>query len=265
MDYDIRSAKNAGDTLERMTGIPLVIWQEESLKASEEYSEDIIERVIREHSGKIPKYDDIDFIFSHITTSIDGCASIKKYGVVDLKSAYKNPDTELRRFLDSKGIEIIVDYYCLKYNNEYYSIEFDRYDCPPEWRKLEYLGWCVGRKFDLDPGVCGFLSMDTSGYLGMVHKRPEILFDIDNLLDTSLSDEWAESRLPYEVLIRKNSKYVEPDFEIDISDNEKVLHYLVMAYDILCGAHFEHTIQCLKNEGITPSDIIEIKPFTLWD
>ena len=63
-----------------------------------------VEDVIKTY-GQLPKnYLDFDFIYFHVTTSANNCASIKKYGILDLKQAYLCKESEIRIFLDQHGV-----------------------------------------------------------------------------------------------------------------------------------------------------------------
>ena len=62
------------------------------------YTDDLVEDVINTY-GQIPK-NYSDFVYFHVTTSANDCASIKKYGILDLKQAYLCKEAEIRIFLD---------------------------------------------------------------------------------------------------------------------------------------------------------------------
>lgn len=127
----------------------------------------------------LPKYADMKFIFFHITTSSNGCKTIRSNGLYNLQKTYKSLNSELRNFLDSVGVEIDLETATLRHKQKSYCIEFDN-------GRVDSAEWAVGRKFYYDFCVCGFLSISNNyEYGGYVHRRPEILFDIDNLLNTN--------------------------------------------------------------------------------
>lgn len=87
--------------------------------------------------------------------------------------------------MGQKGINILLDSNCLKYNGKYYSISFE--DCAWDHESEEYAAWSGGRRFFYDFNVFGFFSINTNRqYGGNVYRRPEILCDLDNLLKTRM-------------------------------------------------------------------------------
>ena len=138
-------------------------------------------------------------IYFHVTTSANECAALKKYGILDLKQAYLCPESEIRIFLDQHGIFLDLDNCFLTFNGRSYDIAFNSGKCPRTGTQ-DYLCWSIGRKFYYDYTTCGFLSIwERSPYGGRVHCRPEILWDIDNLLRLNLSEEWEQSHYPHEI------------------------------------------------------------------
>ena len=108
--YDIRTSENAMKTLVALTGVSPDVWKRYFSRESEyAYPEDLIEDVIQKH-GKFPvNYTDWTFIYFHVTTSADQCASFYKHGILDLVHSYQCTDSELRKFLDAHDIEIDID------------------------------------------------------------------------------------------------------------------------------------------------------------
>lgn len=264
-EYDIRTSENACRSLVRLSGVDISTWKKYVGHEREyRYTDNLVEDVIKTY-GRLPKsYIDFKFIYSHITTSANNCAAIKKYGILDLKRAYLCKDSELRIFLDQHGIVIDLNNSLLTFSERSYDITFNSGGCPRTGTQ-EYLCWSIGRKFHYDYTTCGFLSIwERSPYGGQVHCRPEILWDIDNLLRLDLSREWERSHFPYEITAQVKGSDIVFDGDENQSDNDKVLMYLTMAYDTAFGEPFEH-ILLMKNEvQIPPTDIIEIKPLSFW-
>ena len=152
----------------------------------------------------------------------------------------------------------------LTYNGKVFDISYNAGNCPRTGTQ-EYLCWSIGRKFYYDFTTCGFLSVwERSPYGGQVHCRPEILWDIDNLLRLNLSEEWEQSHFPYEIVAQVNGSDIVFDGDDDQSDKDKVLMYLTMAYDTAFGEPFEHILLMKNGIQISPDRIIEIKPLTCW-
>ena len=265
MDYDIRTAESATQTLADLTGIPNNIWIYESYLFIGNIDAEYLREVIEKYNGRLPAFEDIFLIISHITTSSNDCAEIAENGIGDLQSAYRNNNSELRQFLDSHGIEIHIDESRLVYNGISYSIEYDRFNCPHRDDSIEYKGWCIGRKFYFDNGLCGFFSIDSEQpYGGNVHERPEILNDIDNLLETNLSDEWKRSHSAYEVVLKIHSSDLEL-YEHNNDDNEtKVIGLLLDAFYEMCSGPSEVYAQLKPCIRVSADKIISIHPFEKW-
>ena len=114
-----------------------------------------------------------------------------------LKGSYIDMlETEAEKY---RGIEVDIDNCILKYKGKAFDISYS--PCPPSFDTKAKACWSIGRKFYYDFTTCGFLSVwDSSPYGGYVHCRPEILSDIDNLLNLTLSQEWHVTHDPYEVV-----------------------------------------------------------------
>ena len=180
--YDIRTTKTAINTLCNLTDIPFQVWKGYvGHERQYQYIENMVEHIVDTY-GKCPNdYKDFDFIYFHVTTSANECISFWKHGILDLQQSYNCYDSELRLFLEEHGIYINLDNRILTYRGCDFDISYGR--CPTRGNLKEYYCWLIGRKFYFDYTTCGFLSVyDGNPYGGQVHRRPEILFDIDNLL-----------------------------------------------------------------------------------
>ena len=266
MIYDIHTEQAAQATLCRMTGISMDLWESNIHREREYKLQDFfVEAMIQEYATQsLPlSYKDFDFVYFHITTSSDGCQSIQKNGILDLRESYKCRDSELRRFLDEHGVNINLDYAILSYCGHQYDITFR--GTPWDTHSEQYKRWSVGRKFYYDYATCGFLSVwQGNPYGGWVHKRPEILMDIDALLGTCLSEEWEQMHKPYAVLAKVSGKDICYFSDDDESEREKVMAYTVMAYNAALNAVHEEIILLKNGVQIPPENILEIKPFTIW-
>ena len=267
MIFDIRTEDKAQETLERLTGIPFNKWEEELPREREfEYTEDFVESMIQNYGTRqLPStYRELDYVFFHLTTSSDDCISIKRNGILDLKRAYECRDSELRNFLDIHKIRIDIQNRMLFYREREYDISYGQR--PRNSLSEEYKCWSIGRKFYYDYTICGFLSVwQRSPYAGLVHRRPEILMDIDDLLGTNLSDEWERRCRPFEIVAKVTGKNICFQGFDDMPESEKVMTYMTMAYDVAtCGC--SEKILLLRNGiQIPPERILEIKPFQIWN
>lgn len=266
MIYDIRNTQYARETLAKITSVDIETWKTHNLlyKGRYEYVEQLIEDVISRYGHMPTSLDNTTFVYSHITTSANECFSIKKHGLLNLCDAYMLPDSELNAFLSDHNIFINLDDQVLRYNNIRYNISFD--ERPNEDNVQKYRNWCVGRKFFYDYTTCGFLSVDISRqYGGLVHIRPEILFDIDCLLKTSLSKEWSETHSPFEVIAKVTGKNIVYDVDNPEDSKNVVMKYIYYAFSNSFDDSMNERVLLLNdNVSIPPTDIIEIKPLSFW-
>lgn len=267
MIFDIHTKQAAQQTLFRLTGISSEIWERDLHHECDfMLQDDFVEDMISKYGNRrLPSsYMDMTFVFFHVTTSADGCAAIIQNGLLDLNYAYKCKESELRRFLDSHDINIDLESAILYYQGHEYNIYYGM--CPRNHRSEEYKCWSVGRKFYYDYTICGFLSArEHHPYGGQVQRRPEILWDIDELLKTRLSDEWEQTHRPYEIVAKVCGENICYPYDDNVPERDKVMAYVVMAYN---EAFYEsgENILLLKNEvHIPPADILEINPLSIWN
>lgn len=261
--YDIRTTENAQQTLINLTGVPIPVWEQYlDYERQYEYIDYLVADVINSH-GHLPRsYTDFQFIYFHVTTSANRCASFLQYGILDLKQSYSCLDSELRAFLDKHNIHINIEDKILKYRGQELDITFGA--CPRQDTEA-YKRWSVGRKFYYDYATCGFLSVwERSPYGGQVHHRPEILFNIDDLLSLDLSQEWKSTHDSYEIVVKVSGKKIIYDSDDNKSDEDKVINYLTKAYLTAFGEPSEHTLLLKNHIQIPPTDILEIKPMEHW-
>ena len=263
MIYDIRNSRRAQETLVSITDVPLSIWKQYVEREREfEYIEDLIEYVASSY-GKLPQnYRNFDFVYFHITTSANNCASFRKHGILDLQKSYMCSDSELREFLDRRSIYIDLNNGLLRYGKKMFDINFG--PCPKQ-ESQEYRCWLIGRKFYYDYTICGFLSAsDIRSYGGNVHDRPEILMDIDRLLQTKFSEEWASTHIAYKVVAQVKGSDIFYEGEDDIDEKDKVMHYLTEAYYTAFGGLDEKILLMQNGVCVPPTNILEIKPLACW-
>ena len=268
MLYDIRDADKAACTLERITGVSSSVWSVEKMKNARRIdytdADKDIERIIKRHNGYSPRVNDLEMVITHVTTSGNRCASILKDGILDLRSAYQKRDSELRIFLESKGIDILLDSNCLKYSGKYYDISFE--DCPRDNESEEYAAWSVGRKFYYDFTVCGFFSINGNRpYDGNVHRRPEILWDLDNLLKTDLQRDWMQTHQAYEIVFKVPFRDILYGGWDSDTEEEMAMSYLTDAYMCVSTEPDTKDVLCKNGVEISPYQILECNRFTLWD
>lgn len=265
MIYDIRSTERAQRTLSSLTGVPIPIW-ERYLGHEREYTytDDLVADVIDTHGHLPDSYQNFEFIYFHVTTSANECLSIQQHGLLDLKRAYSSQDSELKIFLEERDIHIDLDEKLLIYGDQKFDITFHS-GFRPRQDTTAQACWGIGRKFYYDFTSCGFLSVwERSPYGGQVHHRPEILSDIEKLLKLQLSQEWASTHEPYEIVAKVSGEKIVYNGDDGQSERDKVLTYLTKAYWTAFGEPSEEILLIRSNVQIPPEDIIEIKPLSHW-
>lgn len=263
MIYDIRTTEYAKQTLTNLTGVPIPVWEQYlGHEHKYEYTDYLVAEVINSHGYFPLSYRDFEFVYFHVTTSANGCASFRKHGILDLKHSYSCHDSELREFLEKHDIHIDLDERILTYRRQRFDINFGA--CPRRDTEA-YKRWSIGRKFYYDYTTCGFLSVwERKPYGGQVHRRPEILMDIDNLLRLNLSHEWMENHDSYEIVAKVSGEKIIYDSDDNQSDKDKVLNYLTKVYFTAFGEPTEKVILIMNHLQIPPLDILEIKPMQHW-
>lgn len=261
--YDIRTIEYARQTLINLTGIPIPVWEQYLGHEREyEYIDYLVADVINSYGHFPGSYKDFEFVYFHVTTSANGCASFRKHGILDLKQSYSCPDSELREFLEKHDINIYLDERTLIYHDQEFDIT---YGACPRQDTAAYKCWTIGRKFYFDYTICGFLSVwDRSSYGGQVHRRPEILMNIDDLLELNLSREWMSTHDSYEIVAKVSGEKVIYDGNDDDSNKDKVLNYLTKAYLTAFGEPSENILLIKNHIQIPPMNILEIKPLEHW-
>ena len=265
MIYDIRTSEKALKTLVNLTGVSKDVWMDYVYRIREySYTEKMIEDVVDRY-GKLPtSYRDFEFVYFHVTTSSNNCQSIKDYGIFDLCMAYECTTSELRNFLDNHEIEIDLRQKLLRYKDKEFDISYSSHRVPRNNTK-EYDCWSIGRKFYFDYTTCGFLSVwERSPYGGLVHRRPEILMDIDNLLGLNLSREWQQTHKPFEVVAKVSGGNIVYPYDDDDSEEDKVLCFLAKAFNNAFGEPDEEILLLKNGIQISPHDILAIKPLKCW-
>ena len=260
--YDIRTPESAYNTLKNITGITPDIWAEYVCK-DYKYKNitDMISDILEHHMHRKIRYDNFDFIFSHITTSANECNSFKKYGILNLQDSYMCYESELRDFLNNADIFIDINNGILTYKDRQFDIS---YGDKPFTNSTERLCWYIGYKFYHDQAICGFLNIDDNPYLGQVHRRPEILFNIDNLLNTNLSYQWQKTHFPYEIVVKIHGDKTRYNYEQTDTEDEKVINMLEIAFNAAFHTVIDQYIILNDEVTVPPSNIIEINPFTKW-
>ena len=234
-----------------MTGVTSRIW----LSEPEQYddTDEHIASIVRRYKGHLVSFSELEFVFFHLTSSNNECLSIRNNGIKDLWNVYNTADSELRLFLQERGIELLPEYSKLIWNEEYYDIGY--YGSSLLWTKKEKLANQIGYRFEKDYCVCGFLSLGPSAYATHVENNPEILLSISDLIGRDIASEWKHINKSYEVTAKVSADKIVPAGE--------ALCYATYAYWNMFDID-QRVLLCKNGVSIPAEDIISIEPFQWW-
>lgn len=198
--------------------------------------------------------DDLICHLQQMTTSANECKNIKEKGITDLRTTYEDTESELRQFLEEQKVEIDIPGKRIYFNGEDKgSIAYTNENLQDNRKR-----WSIGRKFYYDFCVCGFFCFNHKiPYGGRVNERPEILFNISEVIGKRIDNIWRDKhkcyvvkfKVPYSKLAREGM-----DTKMDLLQNafaNATNDYIDDDRDAL-----------LKDHVIVPSnDIISISEF----
>lgn len=257
--YNITDKENSIQTIELLTGIKKERFFLNLLEANvfNIPIDDVFNNFMSEFQVDLNfSVEDLMCRVQHITTSGNECKNIVENGLNDLKSSYLDKNSEIRIFLDNNRIKFDIDNEKIIIKGREKSIHYTKeksFDLTNEEEKL----WSIGRKFYFDFCVCGFYSIDyTHMYGGNVHRRPEIIYNIDELIHMDLEKKWENTHKPFIVEFNvplKDIAYL-PDDEDELKEDllrEAINNSL---YDN------QEKIVLLKNGvNIPPNNIVAIR------
>lgn len=88
--------------------------------------------------------------------------------------------------------------------------------------------------------------------------------NIDRLLGTNLSQEWAKTHIAYQVVAQVKGGDILYEGEDDTEEKDKVMHYLTDAYYTAFGDPNEKVLLMQNDVCILPSNIFEIRQLACW-
>lgn len=269
MIYDVRTKQAASQTFMDLTGITKRDMLENLSRLYSYNSRNVfIQELIEEYGHiMIRDYTDLTICFSHIATYSDNGDSVKKYGLLDLPSAYRLKDSDLRRFLDAHNIFIDLEDAKLSYVNPMgksytYDISYDGK------RSLDSAEAIIGYKFYRDFCLCGwFIIPESLNNYSCIDCCPEIICNIDTLIFGKykrISIEWTNSHIVYVVNAKINGKdIIYPGNEND-DPKDRVMFFISKAFDVMIDGESSETQDCLLTQDgviIPPKNIISIEKF----
>lgn len=212
---------------------------------------------------------DVEAVILHVTTNNDKNNSIKKYGLLNLQQCL-TMDTPLKNYLKRKRILFDISNHIMLVNNKSIDIFFCEDEYLPHGSNKEKIH-SVYNKIYKDHQITGFFcSPDPLAYLGGVSRRPEILGDINNILENELLEiEWEDNTKHYIIKFRVTldklqyfNFYKSKDYYIeDMLDKKKIKYELIdMALRVVWNYYYHKTLPeiyaYLKPEVIVPYENI---------
>lgn len=252
MKYDISTIKNCLNTLQTLTNCSSWNVIYDTYKYTyPNHPDETREAIIRQNDIKLNVIsEDLYFVLMHVTTSANDCKDIKNNGIHDLEWVLKH-DTELKQFLSDNHI-------CFEIPNRKMYINNDAFDISNDCNG-------VGFKIFKDKDICACFQINKKyPYGGDVHKRPEILHNINKYVsDKDLSYNWYTTHTPYVVTFQVPYSNMDIALQMSVKDEgeEKILNGLLnWAIDIFFYRNCRSDrIGILKRDVfVPPTDIISI-------
>lgn len=258
--YDITNAENSLKTLVNLTDGGEEVFKHYIHRVK--YLSGNIEECFNEMMNNfniqpIFEMDDILYNLQHITTSSENCKHIKEKGLMDLRNTYIDTQSELYQFLNENSIKIDISERKLYFNNsEIGDISYENGISVHDYHSKEHKLRMVGYKFYRDFCICGFLSFDHKiPYGGNVHRRPEILFNIAQLIGKRIDNIWEEKHKCYVV---KFSVPYRNTISMYIKNKRDLLYY---AFNNAIIETDDMEVLLKDNIQVPPEDIISIDRF----
>lgn len=144
----------------------------------------------------------------HTTTCYDGLASVKQFGLMDLREVLTK-ETPLCNYLKSHGVVFDLEKMILHHNEKELDISM------PFQATFDPLDFVIF-KLTIDPGISAFYSHENVlEYKGNVHERPEFLKNLAALLDCpAIENEWKGGKETFVIQFKAKLS----DYEKPISD-----------------------------------------------
>lgn len=147
--------------------------------------------------------EDLTYIASHVTTCSDELESIQNYGLLDLKLTLSLP-TPLQKFLKEHGVEFDIEKKTMKIYTETFDISYKKKNHFNE-DSLEGELQDIARRLFYDSQISAFLSMQSDKkYGGIVHERPEILYNISKVSKKNLETYWKKNNKAFVLEYKEN-------------------------------------------------------------
>lgn len=187
---------------------------------------------------KMIDVDDIEIVAFQVTTSNDGCAEIKKYGLRNLQWVLSN-DTHLREFLEDNNIIFDIENKMMQVGEIQYQVNYEKNRDLDALSKLEEQLDKISHKLFYDYQINAFLFCKDIYKYSTVHEMPEFLYTLSSLNDITkeIIPKWKIMTKPYVIKYKSKIKELayftfyqnESDYYEDLRENWKALRKILVS------------------------------------
>ncbi len=264
MIYDITTIDAAYNTIKRLLNIqPRDLRNYLNDKKDKDFS-DFIEK----YNAKIEQINlqNLKLVVMHITSSIDDCVDIRKYGIKNLQWVLSN-ETKLSKFLEKEGIIFDINQGKMFVNDKEYNIKYEQYEeIEYSLTELEEKVEDISYKIYCDYQINGLFCVNSRFNYGTtdIRKHPEFLEALSKILEQEkLVSKWERYSKGYVIYFEaKVSELEYYSFGAEVSDDEDYLEikeYLVyMALERCVEEDLERYVYMKPNIGVLKNNIKEI-------
>lgn len=154
----------------------------------------------------VKSIDNIKYIASHVTTTVDNLEFMKSNGLMDLATLL-SIESPLKQFLSSNGLVFNIEKKQLYYNGFNYDIDYYRNDKSEHFERgsLEEKIDRIAHKICYDNQISAFFTMEgDKKYPTQIHERPEFLMNITNFCKKDIGNIWAQKAKPYVIVFEED-------------------------------------------------------------
>lgn len=220
--------------------------------------------------------ENLEIVAFHVTSSIDECADIKKYGLHNLQWVLSN-DTNLNRFLQNNNIRFDIESKVMYIGDTAYDVDYEKYkDLDAISRRKNQLHK-IGHKIYYDFQVNAFLFCKDIYKYSTIHEAPEFLYTLSSLNTATkgIHTKWEKICNPFVVKYKSKLKdfayYTfygnEREYIEDQQDNWRALRRLLVsrAVESAFSDSASEIYAYMKSDAvIAPENILEYVPAEKW-
>lgn len=211
--------------------------------------------------------ENISYIASHVTTTIDNLAFMKSNGLMDLATLL-TLDSPLSKYLASHNLVFDITNKRLLCNETEYDIDYYREGKSKfiDRESIEGRVDSIAHKVCYDNQISAFFTMEgDKAYLTQIHLRPEFLVNISNLCKRDIESPWAKKATGFVIEYEEHFNSFEwfsfydneSDYWDDSKDRERHKRWLVekslnLLRDDFYYNHFCESFAYMKANYVIP-------------